>query len=163
MILAETKALLQTDRLNISIASDEEMRLLIEKQADEEMNAAYREMLSECTAHPEQRQWYAVWVIRLKSGEAIGEYCFKGLSDGCVEIGYGIMPQYCGKGYTTEAVIVVVKWASAQPGVTRVEAETECDNIASRRVLEKSGFIPTGKDGEKGPRFVWKGFVSKNR
>ncbi len=151
--------MLQTDRLNISIASDEEMRLLIEEQTNEEMKAAYGEMLSGCTAHPEQRLWYAVWFIRLKSGERIGEYCFKGLSDGCVEIGYGILPKYCGNGYATEAVIEAVQWALTQSGVTRVEAETERDNIASRKVLEKSGFIPTGKDGEEGPRFVRKRFV----
>ena len=151
--------MIQTDRLCINIASDDEMRLLIEKQTNEVMKAAYKEMLSGCTAHPEQRQWYAVWFIKLKSGETIGEYCFKGLSDGCAEIGYGILPQYCGNGYATEAVTGAVKWAFAQPQVTRIEAETERDNIASQMVLEKSGFIPTGKNGEEGPRFVRKRFV----
>ena len=120
--MEENKSLIQTDRLSINIASDDEMRLLIEKQTDKEMKAAYGEMLSGCTARPEQRQWYAVWFIKLKSGETIGSYCFKGLLDGCAEIGYGILPQYCGKGYATEAVIGAVKWALAQPGVTRIEA-----------------------------------------
>ncbi len=36
-------------------------------------------------------------------------------------------------------------------------AETEPGNIASQRVLEKAGFIPTGTNGEEGPRFVWNG------
>ena len=154
--------MIQTDRLCISIASDEEIRSLIEKQTDEGMKAAYGEMLSGCMAHPEQREWYAVWFIRLNSGEAIGDYCFKGLSDGCVEIGYGLLPKYWGKGYATEAVIAAVEWALRQPGVMRIEAETEPDNTASQRVLEKSGFVPTGTNGEEGPRFVFKGFAESN-
>lgn len=36
-------------------------------------------------------------------------------------------------------------------------AETEPGNIASQRVLEKAGFIPTETNGEEGPRFVWNG------
>ena len=91
--------MISTARLNIEVASDDEMRLLIEKQTSEEMKAAYGEMLAGCMENPEQRQWYAVWVIRLKSGETIGDYCFKGLlADGCTEIGYGIEPDYWGKG-----------------------------------------------------------------
>ena len=46
-----------------------------------------------------------------------------------------------------------VHWALQQPGVKRVEAETEPDNRASRRVLEKCGFLPTGTFGEDGPQF----------
>ncbi|MCQ2558996.1 MAG: GNAT family N-acetyltransferase [Oscillospiraceae bacterium] len=150
--------MIQTERLILSIASDEEMRLLTENEPEEEMKAAYGEMLSGCLAHPELRQWYAVWFIRLHSGKTIGDYCFKGLSDdGCVEIGYGLQPEYWGKGYTTEAVIAAVDWALRQPGVKRIEAETDPDNTASQRVLEKSGFVPTGTNGEEGPRFVWCG------
>ena len=152
--------MIQTDRLSIGIASDEEMSMLAEEQTDEEMKAAYGEMLAGCKEHPEQRQWYAVWFIRLKTGETVGDYCFKGLGrDGNVEIGYGIYPEYWGRGYATEAVIAAVDWALKQPGVERIEAETDPDNKASQRVLEKSGFAPTGTYGEEGPRFVWKEFV----
>ena len=151
--------MIQTDRLCISIASDEEMRALAEAQTEEEMKAAYEEMLAGCKAHPEQRQWYAVWLIRLTSGETVGSYCFKGLSDGCVEIGYGLLPEYWGKGYATEAVTAAAAWASCQPGVKRIEAETDPENTASQHVLEKAGFAPTGTTGEEGPRFVWKGYA----
>ena len=79
---------------------------------------------------------------------------FKGLNaDGSVEIGYGISEIKQGNGYATEAVNAAVTWALKQPGVFRVEAETEPDNRASQRVLEKCGFIPSGIIGEEGPRF----------
>ena len=79
----------------------------------------------------------------------------KGLNDdGSVEIGYGISAKYQGCGYATEAVDAMVSWALRQSEVRRVDAETEPDNKASQRVLEKCGFIPAGTTGEEGPRFV---------
>lgn len=152
--------MIQTNRLRIRIASDEEMLLLMTEQTDEGLKAAYGEMIAGCKAHPEQREWYAVWLIQLKTGERIGDLSFKGLSaNGVVEIGYGLLPEYWGKGYATEAVTAAVEWASRQPGVKQIEAETEPGNTASQRVLAKSGFIPTGTNGEEGPRFYWHGFA----
>lgn len=69
------------------------------------------------------------------------------------EIGYGILEDHQGQGYATEAVDAAVRWALNQPSVHRVEAETEPENRASRRVLEKCAFLPTGTVGEEGPRF----------
>ena len=127
-------------------------------QTDEILKAAYTEMLEGCLKHPEQWKWYAIWMIELKDGTHIGELCFKGIdSNGSVEIGYGISEAYEGNGYGTEAVLVVVHWAIEQKEVTRIEAETEPENIASQRVLEKCGFIADGTMGKEGPRFVWKG------
>ena len=147
-----------TKRLNITLASDDEMRALIAAEKDEDLKTAYGEMLSFSVAHPEQRQWYAVWFIALKTGERIGDLCFKGLSPtGMVEVGYGLLPEFQGKGYMTEAVTAITVWASQQPGVKTIEAETDPCNIASQKVLERCGFIPTGKNGEEGPRFVWHG------
>ena len=55
----------------------------------------------------------------------------------------------------TEAVTAAVKWARMQPGVKTVEAETDPDNKASQRVLEKAGFMPNGVMGKEGPRFYY--------
>lgn len=147
--------MLKTERLIIRIASDEEMRRLISEENDPELKKAYGEMLQGCIDCPEQRQWYAVWFIELPTGECIGDLCFKGLSDdGSVEIGYGLFPEYWGKGYATEAVKAVTAWAAAQTGVIKIEAETDAGNIASQKVLARCGFVPTGENGEEGPRFV---------
>lgn len=149
--------IIETVHFRIHTASQEEMLGYIEKQNDEALKAAYREMLQGCLDHPEQWLWYAIWMIERKDGTHVGDLSFKGLSDdGSVEIGYGILEEYQGSGYATEAVDKVVNWALNQPGVTRVEAETEPDNKASQRVLEKCGFVPNGMIGEEGPRFVRK-------
>lgn len=88
--------------------------------------------------------WYTYWLIILKKTRiGMGLVGFKGSPDssGEVEIGYGISPEYQGHGYMTEAVQSLVSWAFLQPGCTSVRAETLRTNIASHRVLQKSGFL----------------------
>ena len=99
-----------------------------------------------------------MWMIELKDGTHIGDLCFKGLgADGSAEIGYGLREGFCGRGYMTEAVMALTEWALAQKGVTRIEAETDPDNLPSQRVLANAGFVPTGETGEEGPRYVFRG------
>lgn len=148
-----------TERMYIHPVSVEALQIKIREEPDEEMKKAYSEMLTGCIEVPEQYVWYTMWQMQFRDGgkQLIGDICFKGLqTDGSVEIGYGIKPEYEGRGLATEAVIAMVRWAVEQPGVLRVEAETEPGNIASQRVLQKSGFVPDGVQGEEGPRFVWK-------
>ena len=146
--------MIETKRLKIHIATREEMERFIETQTDAVLIQAYNEMLQGCIEHPDQWDWYALWMIELKDGTHVGDLSFKGLNaDGSAEIGYGILDAYRGQGYATEAVDEAVNRALRQPGVTCVEAETEPDNHASQRVLEKCGFLPTGAMGEEGPRF----------
>lgn len=148
--------MITTERLTIYPLPDSEIHILIDNENDEEMRLAYMSMLSGCTSNPEQRIWYAPWAIQCKSDEKIvGDLCFKGFnSDGMVEIGYGIYPEFQGKGFMTEAVAAMVKWAFKQSGVSRVEAETEPNNTASQKVLLKAGFKPNGVMGEEGPRYA---------
>lgn len=148
---------LETSRLRLYPVSDGEMERLIAAQDDPGLKQAYAEMLRGCLAHPEHRVWHAVWYMELKGdpGVVAGDLSFKGLGpDGTAEIGYGLREGFCGRGYMTEAVAALARWALSQPGVTRVEAETEPDNIASQRVLARAGFVPAGTFGEEGPRFV---------
>ncbi len=131
------------------------MWAMIYEESDPGMKAAYGEMLSMSLEYPEQKQWYIAWIIELHDGTRVGDLCFKGLSEGgMVEIGYGILPQFQGNGYATEAVRAMTAWAAAQPGVKSVEAETEAENAASQSVLKKAGFVPSGRNGEEGPRFI---------
>ncbi len=149
---------IKTERLVIHAATDEEMRLLVENEKNAELKEAYSQMLELSVKCPEKREWYAAWFIELKDGKRVGDLGFKGLNDdGSVEIGYGLLEEYQGRGYAAEAVIAATEWASRRDGVTRIEAETDDDNVRSKRVLEKAGYVPTGEYGEEGPRFVWKG------
>ena len=147
--------MIETRRLKIYVALQDEMKRFIETQTVNILKTAYTEMLSGCLNHPDQWQWYAIWMIELNDGTHIGELCFKGLdSNGIAEIGYGISEKYLNNGYATEAVKAVLEWAFNNPNITAIEAETDSENVASKRVLEKCGFIVNGKIGEEGPRYT---------
>ena len=155
--------MIETNRLRIYPAAREQMEAFIAAETDAELKIAYTEMLDGCLRHPDQWEWYAMWMIELRDGTHIGDLCFKGLgANGTVEIGYGVLEEYQGQGYAAEAVDAVVVWALNQPNVTRVEAETAPDNRASQRVLEKCGFLPSGTIGEEGPRFFKTACEQKN-
>ena len=149
-----------TERMKVYPISIEKMKEIVEIEKNEILKIAYKEMLDGCLNYPENYVWYTLWFIELKDSEneIIGTLSFKGIDDkGIVEIGYGINEGYENKGYMTEAVRAIVKWASEQPNVNHIEAEAEENNYASIRVLEKCNFVPNGKIGEEGIRFVWKG------
>ena len=146
--------MIETKRLRIYPSTRGQMETFIANETDPELKKAYTEMLEGCLRHPDQWQWYAMWMIELRDGTHIGDLCFKGLNQtGMAEIGYGILEDHQSQGFATEAVDAVVAWALQQPAVTRVEAETEPNNRASQRVLEKCGFHPSGVIGEEGPYF----------
>ena len=147
--------MIETKRLKIHAASRDEMERFIKSQTIDALKLAYTEMLGGCINNPDQWEWYAIWMIELKDGTHIGELCFKGLDkNGIAEIGYGINDKYQNNGYATEAVKAVLEWAFTDPKVTVIEAETDAGNIASKRVLEKCGFVLNGKIGEEGPRYT---------
>jgi len=76
---------------------------------------------------------------------------FKGPpQDGTVEIGYSVLPRFQGHGYATEMVRALIDWAFAQPGVSRIVAETTEDNTPSVRLLNRLGFVRTEPAVEPG-------------
>lgn len=149
--------MIETKRLRIYPANRNQMESIISSETNAELKAAYSEMLDGCLNNPDQWEWYAIWVIELNDGTHIGDLCFKGLdSNGVAEIGYGVLEEYQGQDYATEAVKAALRWAFQNPNVTAIEAETEDDNAASKRVLEKCGFIASGIIGKEGPRYALK-------
>src|ERR671933_1894267 len=94
--------------------------------------------------NPVAEPWLVRWLVECQ-GEVVGGVGCKGAPrDGAVEIGYGIVSSVQGRGVATEAVGALIG-ALADAGVTTVRAETLVDNHASRRVLEKLGFVETGR------------------
>jgi [ribosomal protein S5]-alanine N-acetyltransferase len=95
-------------------------------------------------ADPALHLWFTYWLIEVPEFQVgAGLVGFKGSPDptGTVEFGYGISEEYQGRGYMTEAVQALVGWAFGQPICRRIIAETLRSNIASQRVLQKSGFF----------------------
>lgn len=121
------KTEIKTKRLTLCPMSDAEIEALIERTPSDELRAAYGEMLSGGKSDPGNRVWYAPWSMVLKDAqEYVGDLGFKGpVKKHAVEIGYGVLPEYEGQGYTTEAVQAMTQWAFQQKDVVFVEAETD--------------------------------------
>jgi ribosomal-protein-alanine N-acetyltransferase len=54
-------------------------------------------------------------------------------------LGYFLLPDYWGKGYATEAAKAVIRFAFGSCGVHKLTASCLMENIASERVMIKSG------------------------
>ena len=61
-----------------------------------------------------------------------------------VEIGYWVRTRCAGKGYVTEAVVAMTRFAIDILKVNRVEIRTDERNLRSRRVAERAGFALEG-------------------
>ena len=72
------------------------------------------------------------------NGKLIGFINDVEIEDGRVELGYVIHPDYQNKGYATETLAAAID-ALFQAGISVVEAGAFVHNLASMRVMEKSG------------------------
>ena len=131
--------MMESERIRIYPASREQMEKNIAAEADEDTRKAYEEMLEGCLTHPEQWEWYAMWIIEKTDGSHIGDLCFKGIKADCnPEIGYGILEEYRGQGFATEAVKACIE-ELFRMGFAHIRAGFFEGNTASCRVMEKCG------------------------
>jgi RimJ/RimL family protein N-acetyltransferase len=86
----------------------------------------------------------AYFIIQKKDGTSIGLIACFGQSSGSITIGYAIRPSEHGKGYGTEALQLMVDYLFLAKEIHRVQANTDPENKASQRILEKVGFRKEG-------------------
>ena len=84
-------------------------------------------------------------VLVADSGEVVGRVNLTRVADGAAELGYRIARKAAGHGLATAAVREVRDLAAATYGLTRLRARVTRDNPASRRVLERNGFVAVGE------------------
>ncbi len=65
-----------------------------------------------------------------------------------VRLGYLLAEAAWGKGFATELVAGLIAWCRRQAGVTSIAGGVARDNPASKRVLEKNGFVVSTAFGE---------------
>lgn len=61
------------------------------------------------------------------------------------DVGYALFRQYSGQGYTSEAALAVVAYARDTLGLNKLCGIVAPDNLASKRILEKTGMRPAGQ------------------
>ena len=74
-----------------------------------------------------------------------------------VEVGYTVFEPYRGRGYATEAVRALIRWAREQHGVTHFVASVSPENEPSLAIVRKLAFVQTGDqwDDEDGLELVF--------
>ena len=116
--------------------------------------------LAQLRASREADPWiHGFAVVDRDSRSVIGNASFTGPPDekGAVEIAYGIVPSYEGRGYATQAATALVAFAFGSDRVRLVRAHTLPEANASTRVLAKCGFERVGEvvESEDGPVWRW--------
>ena len=84
-------------------------------------------------------------VLVTDRGEVVGRVNLTEVVDGSAELGYRIAQKAAGQGLATAAVRRVRELAATTYGLTRLRARVTLDNPASRKVLERNGFVAAGE------------------
>ncbi len=87
---------------------------------------------------------YQFALIEKETGEAIGVAGLKREGDEAVELHYWIRSDRAGRGLVTEAGLALIGFAREDLGVGLVTLWAGRDNLPSRRVAEKLGFVHVG-------------------
>ncbi len=104
-----------------------------------------------CESRLAERGW-GLWAVALKrSTEFVG---FVGLEvpnydlpfNPCTEIGWRLARAHWGRGYATEAARAALGAGFEQLGLEEIVSFTSVINLASRRVMEKTGMIDSGEN-----------------
>jgi [ribosomal protein S5]-alanine N-acetyltransferase len=84
-------------------------------------------------------------VLVAESGEVVGRVNLMNVADGAAELGYRMAEKAAGQGLATAAVREVRELAAKRYGLTTLRARVTMDNPASRKVLERNGFVAVGE------------------
>lgn len=99
-----------------------------------------------------RKRGYGMAALELKTSGAVIGFC------GIVhpdqqpepEIKYALLKDYWGQGLASEAVAGMLLYSREQLGLPRVIATVAPENLASQRILIKSGMVETGRRSEDG-------------
>jgi RimJ/RimL family protein N-acetyltransferase len=124
-------------------ASDPEVTRYMEWRTHTDANQAI-EFLEACEMRWQSGEEFC-WVISVKpASRAMGAIACR-VRGHAVDFGYVLNRKVWGRGYATEAARAVTVWTMNLPGVYRLWATCDAENLASIRVLEKAGLFLEGK------------------
>jgi ribosomal-protein-alanine N-acetyltransferase len=140
--------LLEGKNTNLRIMEKEDLALFSEWNNDPAFAGEYEPL--EQSSSAEIEKWHdsllsggKSFIIEKRDGTRIGQIL-------CLprgphySIGFRVVPDERNKGHCTEAVKIIVDYLFLTKEIVRIEAETNPENIASQKVLEKAGFTKEG-------------------
>jgi RimJ/RimL family protein N-acetyltransferase len=146
---------LETDRLILRRFTADDVDNLVELDSDPDVmhfitggrptprHEIERDLLPTLLDYYARFAGYGFWAaIEKATGRFVGWFHFRPVGAAHpdeVELGYRLRKSAWGKGYATEGSRALIHKGFAELGVVRVVAFTMVVNVASRRVMEKSG------------------------
>lgn len=116
-----------------------------------QLKRVYRIKIKKIEEDPSSILYYTYWlIIHREKRVAIGSIGPKGYPDSksILEIGYGLEEEWWGYGFMREAILAFTTFALENLSIKGVKATTYKTNLASQRVLVKTGFVIDNQDEE---------------
>ena len=140
--------MLEGKTVNLRVVEKEDLPLLLEWRSSLEFEGRYNPVASQQSIMEFEKKYEKLgpdekwFFIQEKDGTRIG---FIGTHlYNALEIGYALIPSERGKAYCSEAVRIMVDYLFLSKDIVRIQAHTHVRNIASQKVLEKTGFKKEG-------------------
>ncbi|MGC2998560.1 GNAT family N-acetyltransferase [Streptomyces sp. G35A] len=83
-------------------------------------------------------------VLVAEDGSVLGRFNLVDVEERTAELGYRVAQHVVGRGVATATVRELCLPAASRHGLRTLRAATTHENVASRKVLDKAGFVPVG-------------------
>lgn len=149
---------IETERLILKNICVEDREFIYKQFSDEEVNkylydAEPLNNLDEADGiinfylQPEPREQHR-WIVVLKQNNVkigtCGFHCWN-KQNNSVETGYDLHPEYWGQGFMIEALESLLSFADSKMKIEKISACISVDNIKSKNLVQKLGFLFDGK------------------
>ncbi len=148
---------LETERLFLKNISADDREFVFSEFSDDSVNRYLFDMepltgidgadeIIEFYTRPEPRSHHRWILIRKSDGTRMGTCGFHvwNREERRTEVGYDLKEEFWDKGYMSEALREILKFAADEMKVERVDAHIYPENSRSIRLAEKFGFVPSG-------------------
>jgi RimJ/RimL family protein N-acetyltransferase len=124
-------------------AQDEEVTKYLTWQPHKNLKET-KEFLRRCVSVWKDGTAFPWSIIRKSDQQFLGMIEIVEINHAGLNVGYVLAKKYWGKGYMPEALKAIINWGFAQNEIFRVWAYCDVENIASAKVMEKSGMQQEG-------------------
>jgi len=143
--------LLATDRLVFRAFGEEDLDDLIRFHTDTDVQTGYdvhgatwsrEEIAARLSAYisDQAKHGFSRWKLSLRNGEFIGRAGLGWHEFGrSVELGYGLLPAYWGRGFAQEAAAALIRWGFEHLRIETIVAFTYRGNKRSSKALAATG------------------------